>query len=396
MSVVLRPKMASLELVRGLAALEVFVDHLLQLPDLRERFQWLVPLSNFATEAVVLFFVLSGTVIRIALERSGWQLGHFVRARLVRILPVYLIALAVAAFAQWRLGDAIDPVQYGGHLLFLQTIQGQLVFPVSTNLPLWSLSYEMFFYAVTALVLALTRSPAPGRGWTAWALLAGAAALSTYVATPGGFPGYAQTMLAMSASWLLGFHAPELGRRLRPTAAQAAVFLALIPLVSRLPTVHGYYAPTRFFLLAALTLPLILHLRATGEGEPPRPLFLWTLAAAVFAIAAATLVTSDSLPSSKRIYTLLPLGVLLVARPAIALGQWFVRTGERWILEFGRSSYCLYAVHFPILALTRHAFDRWLPQLVVPIVAVGLLVWVAEFGIQPWIARRVAAPRPAA
>lgn len=386
--------MASLELVRGLAALEVFVDHLLQIPELRDRLAWLVPLSNFATEAVILFFVLSGTVIRTALARADWNPGHFVRGRLVRILPVYLVALAVAALAQWWIGERIDPVQYGGHLLFVQTIEGQLMYPVPTNVPLWSLSYEMFFYATTALVLVTTRTPAPGKGWSLWALIATVALLSTYVSVPNGLPGYAQTMLAMSASWLLGFFSPELGRRLRPTAAQAAVFLALIPLVSRLPTVHGYYAPTRFFLLAALALPLILHLRAVDDNAAPRPWFLWSLAAVIFAISASTLVTSDSLPSSKLIYTLLPLLVMVVARPAARLGAGFVRIGERWILEFGRSSYCLYAVHFPILVMTRRAFDQWLPQLLAPIVAVGLLIWVAEYGIQPRIARRFATVAP--
>lgn len=383
-----RPKLASLELLRGLAALEVFVDHLLQLSPLRQRLEWLVPLSNFKTEAVVLFFVLSGTVIRIALDRSDWNLEHFVRARLVRILPVYLIALAVAMLAQSIVGDRIDPLQYAGHLLFLQTIESQLVHPVSTNLPLWSLSYEMFFYTVTAVILAITRSSAPGRGWTLWAMAAALAMLSTYFADPGGGLGFIQSMLAMSASWLLGFFAPDLGRRLRPTAGQAAVFIAMIPLVSRLPTVHGYYAPTRFFLLAALALPLILNLRAVDDGEKHRPAFLWSLAIAVFAIAVAALETSDSLPSSKRIYAMLPVAALVAARPAAALGSWVVRYGERWILDFGRSSYGLYAVHFPILAVTKFVISHWLLQLLVPIVAVGLLVWIAEFGIQPRIVRR--------
>src|SRR5690349_10237387 len=100
--------------LRGLAALIVLVHHARTLfpRTLHPRAPasglfWLIEqVSRLNTEAVLLFFVLSGFSIRLSIEPRGLrdrrELARYARRRLSRILPPYWFALAVSwALATW-------------------------------------------------------------------------------------------------------------------------------------------------------------------------------------------------------------------------------------------------------------------------------------------------------
>lgn len=193
-----RARLYSLDGLRGVAAVVVFVHHVfLTQPALAEAYRdnpgpqgsmaWLLthtPLHLLwaGTEAVFVFFVLSGLVLALPAAAGGRidVVAYFPR-RLVRLyLPVWaavVLALGWAAAVpkDWDTGDswwlpahAGDPTASGvtGDLLLIHV-------PGSSNHVLWSLQWEVAYCLALPLVLVLLR--VGRRLW--W--LKGAAVLAT-------------------------------------------------------------------------------------------------------------------------------------------------------------------------------------------------------------------------
>ncbi|NYF11666.1 peptidoglycan/LPS O-acetylase OafA/YrhL [Leifsonia sp. AK011] len=150
---------AGLDVARASAALYVVAHHVVNVPG---------PIGvvfSFGQEAVLVFFLLSGFVI-FANEKSrvSSPAGYFLR-RLRRIYPPIVLAMLVS-LALWALGYiASEPTWESavGTLASLQDISflkpGVIVDPFLGNDPLWSLSYEVFFYAIfPAVMIAWRRS----------------------------------------------------------------------------------------------------------------------------------------------------------------------------------------------------------------------------------------------
>ena len=104
---------------------------------------------------MLLFFLLSGFVICYAHGDRGADAGGF-RTYLVkrgrRIYPIFLLSLLLAYVVQCVAGRDLAPVHPWsllGNMFMLQNHPdkpGAFVRPYADNMPLWSLSYEWWFY----------------------------------------------------------------------------------------------------------------------------------------------------------------------------------------------------------------------------------------------------------
>lgn len=103
----------------------------------------------------MLFFIISGFVVFYSTAKHGDSsfLPYFAR-RARRIFPIFFLALALSFVTVFLLGHATAPRlslrQLLGNVLMLQDFSGGKpgvrVSPFGGNLPLWSLSYEWWFY----------------------------------------------------------------------------------------------------------------------------------------------------------------------------------------------------------------------------------------------------------
>lgn len=156
------PMSTVLDLARGLSALAVLVFHAVQTGLYRGPFpDW--PLAQHF--AVVVFFVLSGLVIASSVDRRPQTLRDFALARASRILPVSLPALAFATLAFVVATGLGAPPLHADHygvltwrgaltpLLFLD--QSAVGSGPVWNPPYWSLSYEVWYYALFAVATFL-------------------------------------------------------------------------------------------------------------------------------------------------------------------------------------------------------------------------------------------------
>lgn len=143
-------------MLRGFAAFYVFAGHFL-LKRVLQKESGGGLFFRFGQEAVMLFFIISGFVVYYSTAKHGDHsfLTYFAR-RARRIFPIFFLALAISFVTVILLGRT--PVtglllgQLLGNVFMLQDISsaggkpGVWITPFCGNLPLWSLSYEWWFY----------------------------------------------------------------------------------------------------------------------------------------------------------------------------------------------------------------------------------------------------------
>ncbi|MEJ6394027.1 acyltransferase [Gymnodinialimonas sp. 2305UL16-5] len=162
-----------LDALRALAALTVLAGHMAHIRFTGGEFYFLREI-NIASDAVIVFFVLSGVVIAYAAGRDD-DFGTFTFNRLTRLLSVMIPALVLTVVFD-SIGTRIDMEAYPeGYyhplpiwemalrgLTFTNEWQGQTDrLRLGSNGPLWSLSYEFAYYtlfAVAVFLRGLTRA----------------------------------------------------------------------------------------------------------------------------------------------------------------------------------------------------------------------------------------------
>lgn len=152
-------KIDSLTGIRFFAAAAIFIWHSEQFVS-RAAFG-----PIYLAGAVPVFFVLSGFVLTVnAAKYSSWR--DFFVARVARIWPGHMAALAflLTIFLPWSAGNLIRHADQRMHL-GIDVLLMQAWFPdeavhYSYNGVAWSVSVELFFYAVFPLCLAaMSRAP---------------------------------------------------------------------------------------------------------------------------------------------------------------------------------------------------------------------------------------------
>lgn len=187
-------RLRALDGLRGLLALYILAGHTAPFLRMPALFGMLGPLLSHGRGAVEFFFVLSGMVILRSLSLGAapaLSAGAFLAARAGRLLPVYLIALTLAA-ATLGLGDPFSAMPWlaegsaahdvveaawpqpwlghlAAHVTMTQGVLPQALLPdaeFSVLGPAWSLSTEWQFYLIIAAILAVrAKRPASGDAW---------------------------------------------------------------------------------------------------------------------------------------------------------------------------------------------------------------------------------------
>ncbi len=267
--------------------------------------------------AVAVFFALSGFLLwrgHAAAARglgSRPSTGHYLRSRVVRIMPAYLVAVAVILTL---LPDADHP-SLTVWLANLSLTQVYVPLTLTHGLTqMWSLSVEVTFYlALPILALLAARLPVRGRvpaiaalgvaswfwGWIPFAAPAGLNPLNW---PPAFFSWFAAGMLL--AEWVhspLGW-AHRLARRrvLMAVVVLAAYLLAASPLAGPAGLVPS--SATQFtvktamgaLVAAGLVAPLVLDRPDTGHRllgtRPMVTLGRWSYGIFIWHLAALTMV----------------------------------------------------------------------------------------------------------
>lgn len=145
-------KLLRLEALRGFAAVYVFAHHLVK-GRLAISKGPLYYFFGFGQEAVILFFLLSGFVIYYSYSTGDDKsfTGYFFR-RWFRIYPMYFLALGLSFLLSGGMDWKSSAIcrDLAGNVFMLQDLSaakpGVWFNVFCGNSPLWSLSYEWWFY----------------------------------------------------------------------------------------------------------------------------------------------------------------------------------------------------------------------------------------------------------
>jgi len=156
-----------LDAIRFVAALTVFISHY-SLQHLSAGLLWQV--QPYADEAVIVFFVLSGFVIAHATHGRQTAAADYCISRAARIYSVVLPALALTAVLD-LVGNRLFPTHYSagtwgfnGDLSLWRLFSGLsftnefwgLHVRQGSNVPFWSLGYEVPYYLIFGLAIFAT------------------------------------------------------------------------------------------------------------------------------------------------------------------------------------------------------------------------------------------------
>lgn len=317
-----------LDTLRACAALIVLFGHMAHLRFTGGDYYFLREI-NIASDAVVVFFVISGIVIAYAGERDG-SFGTFAFNRLSRLLTVVVPALLLTlAFDAWgtRIDMAAYPLGYYQDLPIWEFLVRGLSFSnefqgmsdrvrLGSNGPLWSLSYEFAYYAFFAVAVFL-------KGPLRVVLLA-------WLAVIVGLP-----ILALLPAWYLGV---LVWRRIASASAEVAPM------------------PLARALLLAMGAPAFL-IWCRIAGIPP-------LLEDLTALALAPINHDILLGYSDELLwnSLIAIGVSLHLLGVHALSQSLPQLTPDWAARAIRwvagASFSLYVTHYPTLQL----MDALLPD----------------------------------
>lgn len=330
---------AALDLVRVLAALVVVIDHLG-----KSVLPVLSPVARFGQEAVIVFFLLSGFVIMANEQHRMHDLAGYAGRRIRRIWPLLLVAMAVSTLVAWDNGTLAQRFELRELVLNLGALQdasalkpGVIVDSYLDNAPLWSLSYEVFFYLVFPLVLAAwTRAP---RATNAALVLLCPLAFALYAWRPG----HLSLVTAYFMLWWSGALAADALRRgqfsLRGMAVPVLGCALLVVVSAAVVALQGY----------------------RGLGVYPF-LMLRHFAGALLMLLALVLV---------------PMGAVRRLASRIA-----------GLAAFGSSlSYGIYVLHYPIMVQSGLARSG-AAGLVLAGLLVGMLAWLGDRQLNAWLRRR--------
>jgi peptidoglycan/LPS O-acetylase OafA/YrhL len=159
------PRLLSMEGLRGFAVLLVFLVHYIGLgtiwlPDDAPLTRFALAVQNVGTAGVDLFFILSGYLIYGSLIRRPQPVGKYLRRRVERIYPTFLVVFALYVLLSFLFpaeskipGDLVN----GGFYLLENLLLLPGMFHITPIITVaWSLSFEFFFYlAVPALIWGL-------------------------------------------------------------------------------------------------------------------------------------------------------------------------------------------------------------------------------------------------
>lgn len=318
-------------MMRGAAALLVLIGHVramvfLDLPSATSA-RWLaLPLyllTGLGHQAVIIFFALSGYLVggRALMEigQGRWDAADYAVHRFARLWTVLIPALVVTAMLDWLARDvlglagyhneynglmALGPVDFVGsstaiafigNIAFLQTI---LVPTFGTDVPLWSLANEFWYYFVVPFAWITLF----GRLSVKWRVGAGVLAIAAVLLLP-------PTLVMLGSIWLCG----ALAYRMRSWVGTLSL--------------TGFLAYGAGSLIAlALALCLALFAKASGNAIPValRDGLAGDLALGI--ACAALLPWACVLPSPGGLY-----------------GR-----ASSWLSDI---SFTLYATHFPLVFL---------------------------------------------
>ncbi|MEA5457538.1 acyltransferase [Arcicella sp. LKC2W] len=155
----------SIQFLRGLAALAVVIHHTGgYVKRYYEPHLLLGDYFSIGFAGVDLFFVISGFIIHFTSKNylnNPSKIKEYLSKRFIRVYPIYWIITTLLFTLGWLITNVLhkNVFSIGYPHTFIAYLQTYLLFPLhfAINPVTWTLSYEIFFYVIFALLIVSKR-----------------------------------------------------------------------------------------------------------------------------------------------------------------------------------------------------------------------------------------------
>ena len=332
---------ASLDGLRALAALSVFIVHFQQFTNIGgvlgpfDLERWMVN----GNTGVALFFALSGFLLSIPFWQANQEhnlpnIKHYFLKRAIRIIPLFYFCFILLMALKGFKGAEVNFNNILSHLFFLHNLKDDQV--MSLNPPFWSLAVEMQFYILLPLFFVSIKKLNRKSGTLVFIVLVPVIyifywLLMNWLGEWNDWP------IRIPLIWPFGIELISVNG-----AALKYSTMAHLP----------------HFLIGVVAASLFLTYRDSGKQKPIlcEALF-WLASVSVAVILSTPLDELFQLNFGRYNFPLVPLllGVILVTAPNSVFAKRLLDLSIlRWV---GIISYGVYLFHYPLLKATKMAFD---------------------------------------
>jgi peptidoglycan/LPS O-acetylase OafA/YrhL len=369
-----------LEFLRGISSVFILGWHLVFLAPTGHPTKFS---GYWGTDALMLFFMLSGIVINITQTNKPTSVKTFLMNRFVRIYPSFVMGMLLAFLALYVTGTAFPSFKVIlGNFLFVSTMKdymGYVVPTIASNLAVWTLAFEIGFYVIYAFTIGRNQKTKIFY----WFLLSLIAIVLYHLKTERDVVYHIIAVFAFSSIWLVGYYIYEYRNLFHADKYTVLFSLGILPMISRMHFMDNFYDPLKYFIFSLFAIPFMWYcLQTAPQGKKIKIIYL-VVPHTLIVIAALTiryLPLKNAIAYSTLPYVLLGLGYLInffdIKRRLLIIIDELGRV-------FGKYSYSLYISHFPIVFMFGLLFHRISIYLLVTLPVVAIVAYMLESWLQP-------------
>lgn len=231
--------------------------------------------AYWGTDALIIFFMLSGLVINLSESRRPKTFKEFIGNRFGRIYPQFAVAILLGFLALFITRSAFPSVKDTiGNFLMVSTMSdymGYVATSIKSNLPVWSLSFEMAFYVLFAFTIGRYQQ----KKIFVWLLLSLAAIPFFFIHTQRDALTHIIAIFAFSATWLIGYYVYQYHHKFYIEKYAVLFALGILPLISRMQFSANFYDPLKYFIFAIFAAPFLRYcLQLPPSGRKIKMIYL--------------------------------------------------------------------------------------------------------------------------
>ncbi len=343
--------------------------------------------AYWGTDALIMFFMLSGLVINLSESKKPKSTKAFLSNRFIRIYPQFVVGMLLAFIALFVTNTAFPSLKaIIGNFFMVSTMKdymGYVVPSIESNLPVWSLSFEVAFYVLFALTIGRNQKKA----LFYWFLISLIAIPLYFLKVERDVLTHVIAVFAFSSVWLVGYYIYEYRNYFYAEKYTVLFGLGILPLISRMQFSANFYDPLKYFIFSIFVIPFFRYaLQLPPAGKKIKMIYL-VIPHTIFVIAALTIRYMPLINTI--VYSTFPyfyMGIMyLIER---------LKIKER-LLNFinisgtimGKYSYPLYISHYTILFIFSKLIHNVLLYALISLPLIAVIAYGLENWLQPAVMR---------
>lgn len=377
-------KITYLEFLRGMSCLFIVGWHV----------AFLAPTGHpthltayWGTDALIMFFMLSGLVINLSESRKPKTRKEFIKNRFIRIYPQFVVGMLLGLFALYITGTAFPSVRVVlGNFLMVSTMKDYMAFivpSIQSNLPVWSLSFEVAFYILFSLTIGRNQKKA----LFYWFIIALIAIPAFFLKVDRDAFTHIIAVFAFSSVWLVGYYIYEYRYYFYVEKYTVLFGLGILPLISRMQFSANFYDPLKYFIFSIFAIPFFRFcLQLPPAGKKIKMIYL-VIPHTLFVIAALTIrymPLTNTIVYSTFPYVYMGIGFMI---DKLNLKGYVFRFIDKAGSMTGKYSYPLYISHYTVLFVFSKYIHNVLGYAIVSLPVIAVIAYGLENWFQPVVIR---------